>query len=297
MEQVLDYVDEIASPVLPGMDILSYQRRREHLSVDDPLRCEIVQDECSKDVMFAGNDQSLSALPRLDPVVSPRNRTQSENRYYLSKSGIQSALEHRILQNANRESAFEEEIVRELRQSEGALLFLGGHSIQGARPPTGVYREGSGRRKDGGKCKSPIPPLEGIRINRESSSRSNDVRRSTSLLPHLEEVIEGKESSWPDCVGKATPPIPHLEEVVDDEESCSRDSIGKAAPPIPHLEEVIEDKVSSGRAITGNASPPIPHLEDVSMDQRPENLLKVRDIAGIATDRRAKVVRMKSNRQ
>lgn len=298
LEQVLDYVDEIASPVLPGMDILSFQRRREHLSVDDPLRCEIDHDECIQDVMFAGNDQSLSALPRLDPIVSPRNPPQSEDRLYLPKSGIPSPLEHRILQNANRERVYEEDVVRELRHSERALLFLGGRSSQGAHPPPGVHREGSSRRKDSGKSQSPIPSLEDINLDRESGI-SSDVRKSSSQLPHLEEVIEDKESSWPDSIGKATPPIPHLEDVIEDKESSRREIIGKATPPIPYLEQVVEEKESSRRDSVGKTSHPIPHLEDVSMDQGLKSLVKVREITGIASEimRRAEIVRIKSHRE
>lgn len=214
LEQVLDYVDEIASPILPGMDILSFQRHRENLDVDDPLRCEIDQDGCRQHValMFPGNVPALAALPRLDPVATLRNPAERDALSSLMRHDIPSALEHRILQNANREWAYEKDVVSALRDSAGVLSLPVDHSNQGAPPPHGINRQDSCVHNDEGKSGLPLPHLEDMNMNRDCSSSRKHTRKP--ILPHLEEVTKDQDGSgWRDDIGKPTPPIPHLEEI------------------------------------------------------------------------------------
>ena len=77
LEQVLDYVDEMASPVLPGMDVVRHRRDRQYLDLDDPILDDIDRRE-NYPARYMGDDEALSPLPSLEQVSSP-NRDSSSN--------------------------------------------------------------------------------------------------------------------------------------------------------------------------------------------------------------------------
>jgi hypothetical protein len=74
LDQILDYVDEMASPILPGMDIKSSQRGRQHLSLDDPLRAD-TDEECSnRDAILGLMEDTRACLSRQQPKCDHHSR-------------------------------------------------------------------------------------------------------------------------------------------------------------------------------------------------------------------------------
>lgn len=128
LEQVLDYIDEMASPLLPGMDIKSSQLGRQHLSIDDALGAD-TEVECSNReaiLVFMDDNRPLSPLPCLEEVeLNPCTHTINTKNSFESRDEMRSSFEDQILENTIRDKDYEEGIVKEIRHD---FCLANGHS-------------------------------------------------------------------------------------------------------------------------------------------------------------------------